>query len=120
MPGKGQPETPGDDREENAPNAICLHPDGACNKQCLDNHTWASMTIPSSMRRTLAKPLELAWLEESGSPDDPLWVDRACRRTIKHLPMSKYAYDWRELFKSENPYNTKKGVGLKLLVQKKA
>ena len=72
------------------------------------------------MRRTLAKPLDLAWLEESGSPDDPLWRDRTCRRTIKYLPPSKYAEDWRELFESEKPYDTKKGKGLDFLVRKKA
>jgi hypothetical protein len=72
------------------------------------------------MRKTLAKPLDLAWLEESGSSTDPDFRDRMCRRTIKHLPLSKSANDWRELFESKNPYNTKKGKGLDYLVRKKA
>jgi hypothetical protein len=119
-PNKCQPETPGDDGEEDAPNSVCIHEDGACDKQCLDNHTWANMAIPSQMRRTLAKPIDLAWMDENGSSTDPLWRDRTCRRAIKYLSKLKYADDWRELFKSENPYETNKGMGLDLMVRKKA
>jgi hypothetical protein len=56
----------------------------------------------------------------SGRSIDPLWRDRTCRRAIKYLTSSKYADGWRELFESENPYDTKKGKGLDLLVRKKA
>ena len=41
-PSKGQPETPGDDGEDDAFGGICLLHGGACDKLCLDNDTWAN------------------------------------------------------------------------------